>query len=289
MIFKHFVWVLLLFRLACLSDQRQTSDQGKIPVARVRDYYLYQQDLISIIPPSANEKDSLEIVEKYIQGWVIHHLLASKAEKEINACHAAEIEKKVHEYKCALLTHAYLEAYIEKKAAHDLLPLDQEIEAYYQANKENFKVKQPIIKGKFIILPKHTPYNQHLKQLMISDNPADLENLNSYCAKYAVDFLIDEDKWIKWDDLVTKTPFASIPNKAKLFKITPFTQIQGAKYNYYLRIKTYKRAKDNMPLDLVRKQIAEIVHYKKKNSLVNQIKEDILKQAQQEHAYTIYK
>eukprot|EP01132_Coremiostelium_polycephalum_P000743 gene743-921_t len=271
------------YELSCGTKTTQLPDASQ-PVARVHNKYLYKQDIAGLL--TADKKDSVKLIEGYVDQWLIQQLLADKAEKHCPS-QLREIEKKVADFRSTLMVNAYLEKMVQKKLEKQQLSED-EIHQYYQANQESFKLRHNIVKGKFLIIPKNAPHTIKLKNLLISKRPEDMEALQAYCATFAKDYLLDDTIWLKWDDIVTKTPFHKVPDRTRLLKRTAFTEIHDEMYRYYFNIEAYKTIHQPAPLALVRTQIVDILHYKQKVDLINQIKHDILQQAKNTNEVIIY-
>ena len=271
-------------KLSCNKLEKQPA-VDLIPVARVYDQYLYKQELEKIVPIGSNPTDSVEVLRKYAYNWVIEHLLASEA-SAIPSENNMDIEKKVSDYRFALLAHAHLEQIVSSQLNKEIT--EEEIQNYYQTHQENFKLKHSIVRGKFIIVPKIAPNSISLKNLIISKNDADVISLKEYCENFAEEFSLDENIWLKWEDIVTKTPFRRVPDKTRLLKKTSFTEIQDETYRYYLKIEAYKTIDDISPIQLVREHIKSMVLYKRRIALIKQIKENMLQQAKSNNDYTLY-
>ena len=284
MLYRILLVSFLGLKLSCDKQEKQPP-HASFPIARVHNQYLYKQDIEGIVPTTSNSKDSLECVERYIQSWLAKHLLASKAEAQ-GISQIGDIEKKVAEFRSALIMHNYIEKLVNEKLDKNLT--EEVIQDYYQANQENFRLKHNIVKGKFLVIPKSAPNTINLKSVIASKKEEDSIALQAYCSEFAKDYSLDENIWLKWDDIVTKTPFNKVPDKTRLLKRTSFTEVQDEAYRYYLKIEAYKITNDIAPLELVKDQIADVLLYKRKIELANQIKEDILQQAKANNDYTIY-
>ncbi len=275
-------------KLGC--DRQKPSEPGHTPLACVYHQCLYKEDLKSIIPANGGAKDNTALVEQYVKTWVANQLLVHQAEKEVVGIQREEVEKKIADFRSTLLTHVYLEKLVKEKVKQDIT--DQEIQDYYQAYQENFKLKHNILKGKLVIVPKNAPQVARLKQLMPQDSEEALKELKEYCATHATYSSLDNKVWLKWDDIVPKTISGNILyhalDQTRLSKKTYLKEMQDATYRYYLQIDAYKSINDIAPMELVKDQIAKVILYKRKIQLANQIREDILQQAKANNDYTIY-
>lgn len=284
MFYRIFLLTFLGLKFSCESQKEQPPYASK-PIARVHHQYLYKQDIENILPVHTSSQDSVDLIERYIQNWLSKHLLAHKAQLCVQN-QATEVEQKVAEFRAALIAHNYVQNLVNERLNKEIT--EEEIQRYYEANQEDFKLNHHIVRGKFVVIAKHSPNFQNIKKLIISKEASDEIELQNYCAQYAKDYALDEKLWLKWDDIVTKTPFRKVPDKTRLLKKASFTEVQDQHYRYYLKIEAYKTINDIAPIELVHGQVKDVIIYKRKIELANQIKQDILAEAKANNDYTIY-
>ncbi len=261
----------------------QTTDHS--PVARAYDRYLYKNDLENITGGITNPEDSAKVAEQYIQSWIAKQFLIAEAEAHSDY-NKAELERKVLDYRYALLVHNYLEKLVNAQLNREVS--EQEIEAYYQAHQENFALRYNIFKGKFIVIPKDAPNQARITTLLKGKSKKSLEELKSYCFQFAKDYSLDEATWLQWNELIKGTPFSNVKDKAKLLKKHEVLQTKDETYLYYFEINEYRTVNDVPPLEFIRNQIADIIIHKRKVDLASKIKEDILKKTKNSNHCVIY-
>jgi hypothetical protein len=290
--YKILVVITLSFlglKLGCHRQKPSKPDHTLL--ACVHHQCLYKEDLEGIIPANdSTGKDSPLLVEQYVKTWATNQLLAQQAEKQITGAQREQIEKKVADFRSTLLGHLYLENLVEEKVKRDIT--DQEIQAYYQAYQDNFKLKHSIFKGKLIVVPKNAPQVARLKQLMPLDTTEALKELKEYCAAYATYSSLDNQDWLSWDGVIPPSLASNMLSQAlgqtKSSKKPSLKEMQDATYRYYLRIDAYKPTNDIAPIEFVKDQIAKVILYKRKIQLATQVREDILQQAKNNNVCTIY-
>lgn len=278
------LFIILGLKLSC-DQQEQAKSQASTPIARVKNHYLYKQDLENIKVDLNNSQDTVGLVDRYVQSWVTKQVLIAKAEEQ-GEYKKVDIERKILDYKYALIVHSYIEKLVNAKL--DTKITAEEINNYYQEYQENFALKHPIVQGKFVIVSKEAPNKSHLRRLLASKQEADIAYLKEYCLEFAKDYSLDDTIWLNWNEVITKTPFGKIKDKTRLLKKNNFTEIQDESHSYYLKIDAYKVVGDISPLELVEGQIKDVILYKRKLALANQIKEDILQQAKANNEFKIY-
>jgi hypothetical protein len=234
---------------------------------------------------SVDNQDTVGLVERYVQSWIAKQLLIAKAEEQ-GGYKKADIERKLLDYKYALIVHSYIEKLVNEQL--NKVVTEEEIQKYYQEYQENFRLKYNIVRGKFLVIPKDAPNKANLKKLIMSQAASDAAALKSYCCQFAKDYSLDPTLWLNWNEIMSKTLFHQVRDKRRLFKKTKFTEIHDNAHHYYLRIDDYKVIGDIAPIELVKEQIVDVILYKRKLALANQIKEDILQQAKANNDYTIY-
>ena len=79
----------------------------------IRVFFLYREDLQSVLPAGLSKDDSLLFAEHYIRNWVEDILLYDKAQSNIP--NNGEIDKLVENYRKALIMHTYQQALIHQR------------------------------------------------------------------------------------------------------------------------------------------------------------------------------
>ncbi len=135
--------VLLLF-----SCEYFTKKSDNIPIARVNESYLYQDDIYELITNETSSEDSTLIVNNYINRWATQQLLIDGAELNIAEEKQLEFNKLVDQYRKDLFTKAYLEALVNKNLSKNVSI--EEAEEFYTNNNETFKLNEELIKLRYI-------------------------------------------------------------------------------------------------------------------------------------------
>ncbi len=235
------------------------------PIARAYNAYLYAEDIQELVNPGISEKDSLTIVNTYIENWQRQQALLHVANKQ--AQHnpdrfLAQIEK----YKNALLIHEFEDALLKKKL--DTLISESEIEQYYEKNKNIFILKRPIFKVSYIQLSKDAPELKRVKRWLLSDDFDDQSLLQQYCESYSKNYSLTDTTWHYLEELTKKMPIEQIDennynNYGRIFEINEKNQL------YLIILRDSKLRNNTSPLDKERSTI--------RNLLVNQRKVDLIK------------
>ena len=282
---------LLIIASISSCDLLQVKDDGKVaqeapkPIARANDHYLYVSDIEGIIPIDASVQDSTNRMVAYVNNWIRKQLLIDEASAKIDF-DEADIQRKILDYRYSLIAYGYKSYYVNENLSTEVL--EEEIEQYYQENQQNFPLKQNIIRGKFVRVPKDSPNLPQIKRLLNSTREDKLEELKTYCFSYALMYSLEDSVWINFDDIVKNTPLAEIPNKVDFLKRTKYTESSDENSNYYLLIKEYKKTDDIAPLEIVRDQIIGIIINKRKVALARNLEKEVYDKAVETNAFEIY-
>lgn len=256
------------------------------PVARVYDTYLYRNELSGIAPPNLSDEDSAKLVEKYVDSWIKKQLMITKASARMEF-NEAEIERKVLDYKYALMVHEYEKYQVNKNLNREVT--QQEIENYYKEKHENFLLKQNIVKCLFVKLPKEAPRLSRIRTLLRGYPDSDMEEIKSYCFRFAVSSSLENDLWLNFDEVVKSTPLASIPNKVQFLRDNSFVETSDEKFVYFIKIIEYKIFDQVSPLEVIREDIVNIILNRRKIELAKQLEEEILNEGQLNNEFEIYR
>lgn len=115
------------------------------------------------------------------------------------------IDKEVERYRKELITYEYRNRLVGEKAGTEFS--DEDMEAYYKANPEQFRLKRAVIKGLFLKVPEKSPNIDKLKRWYSSGKPEAIENIEKYGLKNAVIYEYFYDKWVDLDEVMANIPY----------------------------------------------------------------------------------
>jgi len=258
-----------------MKDKVETTEQMPA-IARVGDLYLYLDEIIPLIPKGSNKEDSLSLVNRYASSWVKKQLILREA-GENKIIDQAEIERKITEYRFSLISYEFEKNYIAEKL--DTLVSDAEIAEFYENHKADFELKQNIVKAKFIKVPKDVPRIDRLKRLLNSQEAKDLDDLKSFCFRFANFYVLEDTIWFEFEEIINGTPFMGIPDKVQFLKNNKFAEASDSVNTYFLQVKEYKIEDQTSPLQFVQERIRNIVINKRKINLATELEKEIYNKA----------
>lgn len=256
----------------------------KQAVARVFDKYLYMDELKEIIPADASSSDSAQIAENYIKSWIEQILLLKKAEDNLTD-EQKDFSKQLEDYRRSLIIYSY-----QRELLNQLLDTnvtEEEIENYYENNKQNFELKDNIVKVRYVKVAKNAPDIKKLKKWYASDNPQDIQALESYCFQFAQNFYLDDKTWLLFDDLLKEVPIKTY-NKEDFLKQNKLIEMEDSLSLYFLNIKGFKIKNSISPLSFEKENIRNIIVNRRKLDIINKLKQDIYNDAANKSDFEIY-
>ena len=260
-------------------------DTNKEAVARVNSTYLYVEDIAKLVPDNTSAEDSTLIVNNYITRWATQQLLIDQAKINLTADKLAQYDKLVKEYQNDLLTEAYINVIVSKQL--DSVITEQEYREYYETNKENFKLKDALIKLRYVQLPLNYEGLAGVKEKLNRYNTNDKTSLNSQDYRF-VSSNFNDSVWVKKEVLLHTLPVIRA-NSEQVLKKSNFSQLQDSLGVYLVKIENVLNPNDTAPLSYVRPTLKQIILNKRKLELIKKLETDITKDAIETNNFEIYK
>jgi predicted house-cleaning noncanonical NTP pyrophosphatase (MazG superfamily) len=199
----------------------------------------------------------------------------------------AELERKILDYRYALMVYEFEKKYVNQRV--DTEVTEDEIRSYYQENKDNFELKQNIIKGIFAKVPQEAPRTGRLRDLFKNKLDEEArEEIKSYCLSFAASYSLDDSIWYDFEDVIKNTPLVSIPNKVQFLRENKFMETSDDIYLYFVKVLDYKISDQISPLEFVRDDIANIIVNQRKVALTREMEEAIYQEALDSKDFELY-
>jgi hypothetical protein len=237
--------------------------------------------LKDVVPEGASADDSLLIARAFVQRWVRDQLLMYEAERNIPK--DLNIDELVRDYRASLVRFNFEEQIIATQL--DSTVSEAELRAYYENNKDQFQLGSTIVKCLLLKAPSGAPQNE-LNKLWYSRNPADEAKLRAAADRWAVQALLDREKWYKVEEL------AAILPKGTLTAENAGARREGVlsdeDFRYYYRVLEVVRGKETAPFEYAREQASKIILHRRKQSLLEKWKDDLYQKELRRENVKIY-
>ncbi len=261
-------------------------DEGAIPIARVEAKYLYYKDIEGIVPKGTNAVDSTSMANRYVQNWIKKQLMINEASSKIDF-NKAELERKILDYQYALMAYEFEKQHVFANLNKEVTP--KEISQYYQTHKENFQLKQNILRCIFMQIPKDSPKLKDIKKALSGKSESAKAQLKSLSLRYATKTHLEDTIWLKFDDVFRSVPL-EVTNRVQFLKDNRnrIIEVVDENYVYLVNIIEYKIKDEISPLDYVKEDIKTIIINKRKTMLARQLEDDIYNKALKDKNFEIY-
>lgn len=265
---------LSLVLLAMSSCQQQVEHGGKTPLAQVGDHFLYREDMAQALPYGISGTDSVRFVSEFVQKWLEEQVLYEKAEHNVRG--DEKIERMVAEYRRTLVMNNYEHMLLLQRMNEELT--EEELQGYYNENKQLFILEEPVIKGVLIKVPLTSPGLKDLKRWYKEKTDEALEELEKYAFRNSVLYEYFYEHWVPVSELEGKI----IVNLAELsseFDKHHDIEVEDEEYCYLLHIDEYLLKGEEKPYDLARNEIINLLANKRKVEFMNNVKKDLYNQS----------
>jgi len=259
-------------------------DPQKTPIARANDSYLFADDIKELVPDGTSQEDSTLIVNNYINRWATQQLLISGAQVNLTEEKLAAFEKLTQDYKNALYTEAYKSAIVSKQLDSTITEL--EFAEFYEKNSSNFKLKEELLKVRYIVVDENYSNIENAKQLLNRFNEKDIDKLNTLSIKFKK-YNLNDSVWVKKEALVATLPILNDKDE-QLLKKSNFAQLQDSLGVYLVKVEDVLLPNDTAPFSYVEPTIRQIILNKRKLELIKKLEKDITKDAIKNKNFEIY-
>ena len=278
-------WIVSLTILSACEFFKPKETTSEPPIAKAVDSYLYASDLEGLVPSTISQIDSTKLAAKYVEDWVKKQLMISRSSQAIDF-NEAEIERKVLDYRYALMVHAFEKQYIDKNLNRNVS--NEDIQSYYEDKSDNFVLKQNIIKCLYVQTPKNAPNLNQFRRNFRAYPDGNKEDLNSYISQFATKSFLEDTTWIIFDELILTTPLESLQDKNQFLTKNTYSETSDEEYIYFLKIFDYKISNETSPLEFIKEDIENIIINKRKLALKKELEAKIYEEAEQNEEFEIY-
>lgn len=269
--------------LSAGCDYFQKSSQ-EVVVAECYGKYLYESDLEGIVPEGATTMDSIQRVNTFIDSWVRRQVLIHQAENNLNK-EALNLDKQMEEYRNSLIIYTYESQLINQKL--DTVVSEDEIAEYYEQNKEDFQLRNTMVRVAYVILEEDSKQAADFKKLLSDPDTLMLQNIDIQATYYAVKSYVDVDQWMRLDELTNIIPI-EIFNAESFLKKNKFVCFDMNEYTYMVRFVDYLLEESTSPMEMVRDNIKSVILAQRRQALIDKMQTALYEKAKREKAFEVY-
>ena len=271
----------LMLLVGCDYFQKSSKE---VVVAECYGKYLYESDLKGIVPEGASIMDSIQRVSTFIDSWVRRQVLIHQAENNLNM-EELDLKKQMDEYRNSLVIYAYESQLINQKL--DTVVSEDEIAEYYEQNKEDFQLRNTMVRVAYVIIDEDSKQKATLEKLMSDNDTLLLQTIDVLATFYAAKSYLDVDHWMRLDELTDIVPI-EIFNAESFLKKNKFVDFDANNYSYLVRFVDYLLEESTSPLEMVHDNIKSVILAQRKQALIEKMKTSLYEKARRDHAFEVY-
>jgi hypothetical protein len=253
-------------------------------LARVGDDYLYEADIIGLVPAKTSARDSIIMVRNYVDNWVRTQLMLKQAGKNV-VVQQLDLEKQIDDYRNSLVIYHYETELIRQRL--DTVVSDEEIEDYYKSHLEDFELKENIAKVYYLMLDAEAELEGKIDSINALPDSLLFDSLEVFGNNYAISYFLDTATWVPFNELLTLVPIETY-NQVLFLKGNREISISDGDYTYLLTFVDFRIKDETSPLDFEYNAIRKIIINKRKMKLIKQVRKDIYEMAAQNDEFEIY-
>lgn len=265
----------LVGSLAACGSGVTPSELEKKVLASVGDEYLYEEDVLPLVPQGLGRQDSTLFVSQYVRNWAEEHLLIAEAEKD-SRINLDEIEDRVDEYRRTLIYYAHVGNLVAEQM--DTVVTEPQLKQFYEENKANFELKDNILKAQYVIAPTTAKKTDKVKKRFFAGDNSD-GLLATFCREEAYRCQLDDTSWVSFDDLAKVIPIDRTQSPDLFLRNNKSFEISDTGLVYWVKINDYKIKESISPFEFVRDEIKLILLNRRKKDFMEAYRKKLFDQA----------
>ena len=278
---------LLIGLASCreLPNYFENDNLGNNVVARVGRSKLYQRELSSVVPEGVVGTDSVALVDVYIGRWVTKQLKLKEAEQVFTESED-DIEEMVENYRQGLLIRKIEKYFVDNNI--DTAFTNNEILAYYNKHKSDFKIGRTVVKGRIVKFENRYRQAKTLYKLMSSKNQVQQQEFRDTCLKNELLVSDFSESWIDFSEFLRLLPTLRSESYNSALASREVQKMEDREYSYYFQVEAVLKAGDAKPLEFVYNDIRRILFNKRQNEIIKNQEKVIYDKAIEEGQIELY-
>lgn len=273
--------ILILLILSCELENNSKEE----PIARVNDNFLFFSEIQESLDENMSQNDSMLAVNSAINNWASKKLLYEKAIFNLSNSKQNELDLLVKSYESDLYISNYEKEWL--KARVDTIVSNDQLQSYYNENKNKFRLRQDILLPRFIELPIENFNKTQIVRSLRRLNFQDKIYLDSISLQFKSSF-INDSVWLRPELFFNKFKIENKIKYNRYLRKKSFFEIKDLESLYLVYISDILRKNDYAPMSYVKPTLVQILLNKRKLEMKKQLKTDILKQGIAENNFEIY-
>ena len=253
-------------------------------VAQVGQVKLYRSELDKVIPKGVSQEDSTRLAQQYINTWASDMVFVNIAEEQLSKAEK-DVAKELEDYRKSLLKYRYEQLYVNERL--DTSVTDDMVEEYYNAHQDKFILERPVVKARYLNISADSPNLEPIRRRMSSDDASDLVEADSIAYISAMQFATWDNRWI---DIVMLSSEFEMDYAAMIAMMKKGWVEQKDTLGNINRAYVNDIIMDGQPapVEYSAPVIKDMIISARKQNLVLNLEQDLLKDARENGKFVIY-
>ncbi|MDO6519674.1 peptidyl-prolyl cis-trans isomerase [Zobellia uliginosa] len=276
------VTVVLTFLVGCGSFFKKDEPEY---IARVGENYLYRDEVDKLLAKGISKEDSASFVMNYINNWASKQLLLDKAKINLPEDKLAEYDALVDDYRTDLYTRAYKEALAHQSG--DTVVSGSQLKGFYEKEKENFKLKEKIVRLRFVELPTQFLNKDDVISKLKRFKKDDISYLDSIGVQFKK-LNFNDSIWVSATRVIEEIPPLTFDNADKHLKKSQFFELEDANGVYLAKVTDVRDVNDVAPLSYIEPTIKQVLLSRRKLDYLRKLETEIIDEAIRKKEFEVY-
>ncbi len=273
---------LLIFSGCESLWKKETQEEA---LARVGDQYLYRKEVSKLLDPDLSPQDSAAFVSNLINTWATRELLLSRAKINLPEEKIKEFESLISDYRAELYTRAYKEALVAQIA--DTLVGEDEMNAFYDSEKENFRLQEKILQLRFIELPLQFLNREEVTERLRRFEDDDLNFLDSVGVHFKK-LHFNDSLWVPLSRVIEEIGPLTYENEGEYLKKSQFFEMEDSTGVYLTKVVDVLKTNEIAPLSYIEPTIRQVLLNRRKMKYLRSLETDLMDEAIRQKEFEIY-
>ncbi len=283
---SFYILILVVFSfISCDFFQLKDTANDEEIVASVGSVNLYRTDLNNLYEPDINERDSLLITNNFIENWARKQIILQKASLNIPADKKAVLMQMIDEYREDLYINSYKDALVSQNI--DTIIHEETIKDFYIANQNIFRLKEEILKFKYLNFNSQSADRKKIKELFQLSSSMELDSILYKDIRFSINQLNDST-WYTYKDFLKTNPILEVIDKKSVLRKNHFIEETDSVNTHFIKIKDVRKRNEIAPLEHVEEVIKTMIIHKKKLKYINELDSKLIEDAIKNNTFKKY-
>lgn len=250
--------------------------------------------LATWVPDDLSLEDSAAFAERVIDRWMREQVMLAQARTHLQT-ERSSLEKALEAYRRSLLINTYETRYVDSRL--DTEVSEEDVEAYYEAHPELFTLHDHAVRVLYLHLPDpkvaaearganwskkdQKDWDKQVREVEAWLERADstsIPELERWCIERGAVHHVDHEAWWAVSELLDEVPLSLYRVEDQIQRTSPLSFTAQDRL-YFVRFLDHGLKGKTAPLDVARDQITELLLQRRRQQLLDALRDTLLQQA----------